>query len=133
MAFTKEFTNYGAACRNHLTIRASGKLFIPRNIITDRLDIKMVSHYKILLDDEDQYRLGIKLSFLTPGVNDFRSKRKVSVEKSGVTLNIAPVLSSLGVHKIKQKMLIPYTIEDALLVINVKEFINFNTGEKTNA
>jgi len=121
MAF-EIFKEYGASSRSEATLRTSGYLFLS-NAILKRQNIDTsgdeIKEGAILLFDEENNKLGIKIS----GIYDQKAneQRKISKEKSGVAINILPLLRYYGIKKDKKKYTLNVEIQDDMFVIDLSE------------
>ena len=118
MAFTV-FDAYGAATRPEATLRASGYLFLSRGILK-RAGNEAATHAQLLFD-EDEERLGIKL---LDEFNDLSesSVRELSQEKSGVSMNLTPLLRYYNFPDPKEvgKQVFAVTFEEGIIVIDLR-------------
>jgi len=118
MSFRK-FTEYGAASRTNVTIRTNDLLFISKNILKQFNSEN--SEYAVIYIDDKNCLVGIKFFEDKPPNGDYR---KLSKEKSGVSVNIAPVLRYLGIKKLHEKFTTGTQEKEGLLVFslhNLKE------------
>lgn len=116
MAF-KVFDAYGAAARPEATLRASGQLFLSRGILR-RSSREDATHYQLQFDEETD-RLAIKLCHRNdessqPGV------KEALLEKSGIAINVVPLLRYYNFRVPKAKMVMPVTFESDLVVVELK-------------
>ena len=122
MAF-KVFDAYGAASRPEATLRASGYLFLSKGIMK-RARCENATHAQLMFDEETDV-LGVRLydSFDVP---DDGSAREVSPEKSGVAVNVTPLLRYYGLPEPKNvgKQVFNVTFENDVIVIDLKGYRN---------
>lgn len=119
MAFTI-FEAYGAASRPEATLRASGYLFLSKGILK-RAGNEEATHIQLLFDEESN-RLGMNFyDEMLDGV-DLPGVRELSQEKSGVSVNILPLLRYYGFPDPKRigKQVFPVKFEEELAVIDLK-------------
>ena len=115
MAF-KKFVDYGAASRDEATLRVSGNLFLSKSIVSKT---KIPDpQYALLYVDEDELKVGIE--FFAEDNGD-KALRKVSGEKSGYSVNLAPILRHIGIADRKKKSSHDVAQEEGLLVISLKD------------
>lgn len=116
----KVFDAYGAASRPEATLRASGYLFVSKGIMKRARSERAT--FAQLMYDESEQKLGIRLydEFDVPGDG---SAPKVSVEASGVAVNILPLLRYYGLPepKVTGKRVLPVSFEDQVIVIDLKQ------------
>jgi hypothetical protein len=115
MAF-RVFTAYGAASRPEATLRTSGYLFLSKGILQRGGD-EGATHCQLQFDEQSGL-LGIKLAsngeeLLEDGF------RPLTVERSGASINILPLLRYYGFPRIKEKRVLPVKFEDGLIVIEL--------------
>ena len=114
MAF-RVFTAYGAASRPEATLRSSGYLFLSKGILQRAGDEK-ATHCQLRFDEEDG-RLGIKLAR-----DDFDDGvRAMSIEPSGASVNILPLLRYYGFPALKGKRVLPVKFEDDMIVLDLRD------------
>ena len=115
----KIFDAYGAASRPETTLRASGYLFISKGIMK-RARSENATHAQLMFD-EVEGKLGIRLyeEFDNPADG---TTREASVEKSGVAVNLLPLLRYYGIPepKVTGKQVLPVTFDDQVIVIDLK-------------
>jgi hypothetical protein len=112
MAF-RVFTAYGAASRPEATLRSSGYLFLSKGILQRAGDEKAT--YCQLRFDEEDGRLGIKLAR-----DDFdEGVRQMSIEPSGASVNLLPLLRYYGFPALKGKRVLPVKFEDNMIVLDL--------------
>ena len=118
MAF-EVFTAYGAASRPEATLRTSGYLFVSKGIMK-RAQSENATHAQLMYD-EIENRLGIRL-YDTFDVPENESVREVSPEKSGIAVNLMPLLRFYGFPgpKILGKRVLPITLDGNVIVIDLK-------------
>lgn len=116
MSFRK-FTEYGAASRTSVTIRTNDLLFISKAIL-NQLDVDEANYVMIFIDEEE-YLLGLIFTKEKPNDN----YRKISNEKSGVSVNIAPILRFFGITKLKEKFTSDVTKKEGMLVFSIKDLV----------
>lgn len=114
MAF-EVFTSYGAAAREEATLRASGYLFLSKNLLR-RIEAEHSEHV-ILLYDAETSRLGVRAALPNDPADQ---KRAVSAEASGSAVNIAPVLRYYRLSQPPKKVKLDASIENRMLVIDMK-------------
>ncbi len=110
----RKFTEYGAALRTDITIRTNDLLFISKSIIK-QFDAEQ-AEYVVLYIDEDSYLAGIEFFKEKPDTD----WRKISKEKAGVTINIAPLLRFFGIKKLDKKFIMNIKQEEKKLVFSLK-------------
>lgn len=115
MAF-KVFDAYGAAARPEATLRASGQLFLSRGILK-RSGREHATHYQLQFD-EDTDRLAIKLCQNTDGFSA-SGVREALLEKSGIAINVVPLLRYYNFRMPKAKVMLPVTFESDLVVADI--------------
>jgi hypothetical protein len=115
MAF-RVFTAYGAASRPEATLRSSGYLFLSKGILQRAGDEKAT--YCQLQFDEEEGRLGIKLARAS---FDGEGMRQMSIEPSGASVNILPLLRYYGFPALKGKRVLPVRFEDGLIVLDLAD------------
>lgn len=120
MAF-KIFDAYGAASRPEATLRASGYIFLSRGILR-RAGIEDATHAQLMYDEEAD-RLGIKL-YTSIDAPKEQSTREMSVERSGASVNILPLIRFYNLPDPKKlgKRVLPVQFEEGLVVIDMKDF-----------
>lgn len=120
MAF-KIFDAYGAASRPEATLRASGYIFLSKGILK-RAGAEDATHAQLMYDEE-QDRLGIRLYGMLDAPND-QSTREMSVERSGASINILPLIRFYNLPDPKKmgKRILPVQFEDGLVVIEMRDF-----------
>lgn len=120
MAF-KVFDAYGAASRPEATLRASGYLFLSKGVIK-RAGSENATHAQLMFDEENDV-LGIRLYAASDAPND-GSAREASPEKSGVAVNVTPLLRyyDLPEPKVVGKQVFNVTFQDNVIVIDLKDF-----------
>ena len=116
MGFRK-FTEYGAASRKQLSLRANSVLFVSKNILNqiDQLD----SNFVVIFINEETLDVGLK--FLKDDPKGAR--RKLTKESAGVSLNISPVLKCLGIKKFKKGVSIDFEKGDEMLIFSLKSYV----------
>lgn len=113
MAF-ELFDSYGAGARNEATLRASGYLFLSKSMIQAIHADK--EKFLVLMYDREENKLGVRV----PTPNDPESaRREVSIEKSGIAINIVPVLKSYGLEKPKKKARLPVAIAQQMIIVEM--------------
>lgn len=123
----KKFTEYGAASRTKVTIRTNDLLFISLSALKQFNENAKFAYIHI---DEPNALIGIEFLSEQPQDQEFR---KISEEKSGVAINIAPVLRFFGVKHLSKKYTSKYEKKDNLLVFPIKPLLdikNFYTFKK---
>jgi hypothetical protein len=108
------FDNYGAASRGEATLRASGYLFIPSALL-QRHRIKSAEYVEVYYDDKERL---VGLKFYENEQKERHAQRKASQEKSGVAVNLLPLLRQWGVDKPTKKSL-EVQQEDGLLTVDI--------------
>lgn len=117
MAFVV-FDAYGAAARPEATLRASGQLFLSRGILK-RFGSEGGAFYCRLYFDEENDALGIRL-FESRDVYEEDSIRDVSVEKSGIAINIIPLLRYYNFPLPDAKVMLPVSFGEDMILVNVQ-------------
>jgi hypothetical protein len=110
MAFTK-FIDYGAASRHEATLRVNKTLFISKSMLT-KFGVSN-SKSAILYIDDNKKRLGIEFSSKIENEG-----RKISVERSGISINIAPILRFYNIE-VKERKKLSVIIESGKLIIDL--------------
>lgn len=113
----RKFTEYGAASRDEATLRYSGNLFFSRSILM-AYNIEN-PQFAALYIDEEQIRLGIRFYTTAESMPTDENYIKVSVERSGYTINIQPVLRYFRIKDRIKKSKHSVSKEDGLLVISL--------------
>lgn len=112
------FTSYGAASRPEATLRGSGYLFLSKGIL-QRAGNSAAAHCQLQFDEQSG-RLGIKL--LADGHELFEDgARRLTVEKSGASINILPLLRYYGFPRLEGKRVLPVKFEGDLIVIELSD------------
>jgi len=127
MAF-KVFTAYGAASRPEATLRTSGYLFLSKGIL-QRAGDEGATHCQLQFDEECG-RLGLRLAsdgkeLLEDGF------RQLTVEKSGASINILPLLRYYGFPPLKEKRVLPVKFEDGLIAIELANEFQKSTPKES--
>jgi hypothetical protein len=122
MAF-KVFDAYGAASRPEATLRTSGYLFLSRGIMR-RAESAGATHAQLLFDEEDG-QLGINL-FAAKDAPVDGSAREASLEKSGISVNVVPLLRYYGFPEPKAigKRVLPVSFNGRTIVIDLTVLAN---------
>jgi hypothetical protein len=110
------FDAYGAASRPTATLRVSGYLFLSKGI-QKRAGKERCTHAQLSFD-EDAQKLGIRL--FEDAAED-ESIREVSQEKSGISVNILPLLRFYGFDKPprKQVLSVEFDKNNDILVVDL--------------
>lgn len=108
------FDAYGAAARPEVTLRASGQLFVSRGILK-RSGREDATLYQLQFD-EDTDRLAIKMCRNYDKLNE-QGVREAIREKSGIAINVLPLLRYYNLQVPKQKVVFPVGFENGGLVI----------------
>lgn len=115
MAF-KVFDAYGAAARPEATLRASGQLFLSRGILK-RSGREDAAFYQLQFD-EDTDRLAIKLCRKEDESRE-AGVREALQEKSGIAINVVPLLRYYNFRVPKTKVMLPVTFESGLVIADI--------------
>lgn len=117
MAF-KVFDAYGAASRPEATLRTSGYLFLSKGIMK-RAGSENATHAQLLFD-EAWDRLGIRLYEPVDVPND-GSAREASLEKSGIAVNVLPLMRYYGLPDPKSlgKQVLTVSFDGNVIVIGM--------------
>ena len=110
----KVFEEYGAAARDEATLRISGYLFLSKGLLK-RVNAED-SNGAVLLFDEDNKRIGIK--FCDEYDSSKPEIRNVSKERSGVAVNILPLLKFYGMEKPEKKQTLKVSTDEDMLIID---------------
>ena len=113
----KVFDAYGAAARPEATLRASGQIFLSRGILS-RSGKEGATHVQLQFDEEAD-TLGIKLCKSTASVTE-TGIREATVEKSGIAVNLVPLLRYYNFRMPKAKLVLPVTFGAGLVLIDLK-------------
>lgn len=116
MAF-KVFDAYGAASRPTATLRVSGYVFLSKGILM-RAGSEESTHAELSFDDETQ-RVGIRLVHDVVDGTDATSIRQINTEKSGVSVNILPLLRFYGYGKPTKKHVLDVEFDEGMVIINL--------------
>ncbi len=114
----RPFTEYGAASRTEITIRTNDLLFVSKITLKQFND---KAKYACLHVDDDNGKVGVQFLTEQPTETNFR---KLTEEKAGVSMNIAPVLRYFGIKKLAKKQVLSYQNEGGMLVFSIKELTN---------
>src|SRR5579863_4478283 len=98
------FDAYGAASRPEATLRASGHLFISRGIVK-RSGREDATYYQLQFD-EDTDRMAIRMCRNYDKISE-QGVREVIQEKSGIAINIVPLLRYYNFPMPKTKVVLP--------------------------
>jgi hypothetical protein len=109
------FTDFGAASRNQVTLRVNLNLFISNGLI-HRYKLEGFEYVCLYIDDE---KMVVGLKFTKPENANNKEIRKVLKEKSGISINISPILRFYGVSKLYEKKNLDIAEEDGLLVLDL--------------
>lgn len=112
MAF-ETFSAYGAGARDTATLRASGYLFVPRAMMQAIGGV--AAKHVVLLFDRENNKLAIRL----PDNDDpDYARREVAHEKSGIVVNVIPLLRAYKLERPTKKLKLPATVEnDSQMVV----------------
>lgn len=124
MAF-KVFEEYGAAARDEATLRISGYLFVSKGL-QKRVDAEEANG-AVLLYDEEGKRIGIRFHAIYDENNV--AMRNVSKEKSGVAVNILPLLRFYGIKKPSEKRTLQVSKEQDMLIVDIAPLCDDNEGK----
>lgn len=115
----KIFDAYGAASRPEATLRASGYIFLSKGILK-RAGTEDATHAQLMYDD-DEDRLGIRL-YREIDAEFEEAIREMSVEKSGASVNILPIIRYYDLADPKKlgKRILPVQFENSMVVIDLK-------------
>lgn len=111
----RKFTNFGAAARSEVTLRVNQSIFISNSMLHKCKAINVKAVY--LYVDDERPIIGIK--FIDQVAENDKECRKVSREKSGVSLNIAPILKFYNINKQSKKKTMSSRIEGELLIVDL--------------
>ena len=120
MAF-KVFDAYGAASRPTATLRVSGYVFLSKGILK-RANGEGAKHAELMFDEETG-QVGIRL------VSDFwddvksPSIRPVSVENSGISVNLLPLLRFYGLGKPTEKHVLDVEFDEGMVIIDLSKVL----------
>ena len=117
MAF-KVFRYYGAASRDAVTLRVSGHFFVPDMMIKKSGCVR-AEFARLHYDDKNKNIIAIEL--LDEGRESDDSVKRVSLEKSGVSVNALSFLRFLGLKRPKRKCILEVKRERGLLVIDLTD------------
>lgn len=108
------FTEYGAASRTQVTIRTNELLFISKTTLK-QFDAEE-SNFAVIYIDELSLNVGIQFHKNEPNTNF----RKISQEKSGVSINISPILKYLGIGSVRKKFMSDVENREGMLIFSIK-------------
>jgi hypothetical protein len=108
------FTEYGAASRDEATIRARGSIFLS-DAIVNRANVSDPQAAKLYYDKTTD-RLGIEL--LAKYDASDKAQRKISKERSGISVNANPILRYFG-FPLGEKKSAPIEVEEKMIVIKL--------------
>jgi hypothetical protein len=126
----KVFDAYGAAARPEATLRASGQLFLSRGILK-RSGREDATFYQLQFD-EDTDRLAVKACRKYDESSE-TGVREALQEKSGIAINVIPLLRYYNFPMPKTKIVLPVTFESGLVVVDLKELRNQSAGGRKAA
>jgi hypothetical protein len=114
----KVFTAYGAASRPEATFRLSGYLFLSKGILK-RAGCEDATHAQLQFDEDDNV-LGIRLAESRMDLIE-DGYREAIQEKSGIAVNILPLLRFYGFPEAKEigKRVLPVSFEEGFITIEV--------------
>ena len=115
----KDFDAYGAASRPEATLRASGYLFLSKGIMK-RARCEGATLSKLMFDEENDV-LGISL-YSDFDTSPSESIREATVEKSGISVNLTPLLRYYNFPEMKDigKQVFPVTFDAKIIVMSLK-------------
>ena len=125
MAF-QLFEEYGSASREHATLRASGAIFLP-NAVLNQSEVSSPEAARLHFDVEGK-KLGIEL--VAKLVKGDRSARKMSVEGSGRSISVQPVLRFYGLNQPAKKLDLNVAQENGMLVVDLASLTPGRRGRK---
>jgi hypothetical protein len=100
------FSAYGAASRDQATLRASGYLFVPSGMI-QAIAAEGVTHVVLMYD-----KAATKLAIRAPRDDETPEVwREVVHEKSGIVVNIVPLLKTYKLQQPKKKVKLPAQVD----------------------
>lgn len=113
----RKFIEFGAASRNNVSLRANKSLFISKSIINKYKIVNPEACF-IFIDDKKPI---VGLQFVEKMNKENKELRKVLKERSGFSINIAPILRFYGIEKKKGKIEMSIIEDDELLLIDLVE------------
>ena len=113
----RKFIEFGAASRNNISLRANQNLFISKSII-NKYKIANPEACFIFIDDKKPL---VGLQFVEKMDKENKELRKVLKEKSGLSVNISPILRFYGIEKKKEKIEMSIIEDEELLLIDLAE------------
>lgn len=111
-----------------VSIRSSGILFINNNIVTNisGMDVNEINYSLIFIDSEKPI-IGIK--FTKEEQPERRECRRLTKEKSGVSININKILNHYNVKKMKGSISLTFIQDNEFLIINIEEVIKIHGSD----
>ena len=116
MAF-KVFDGYGAASRPTATLRVSGYVFLSKGILK-RADCESCTHAELRFDEESQ-KVGIRLINDLVEDTDAPSVRQINTEKSGISVNLLPLLRFYGYGKPTKKHVLQVEFNEGMVIVDL--------------
>lgn len=114
------FESYGAREKNYLTLRTTNFLFIRKGILKDlNLEDSKFAEFYI---DRANLNIALKLVKELPIVRH----RKIVKERSGLSVNIGPILKHFGIMSVNKKIDSHVKHIDGMLVFSIKELVEAN-------
>lgn len=111
----KIFTHYGASAREQVTIRTNDILFVSDTLLK-RFNADKCCFVTIFIDEENA-EIGLEFHDNKPT----NVHRKVCGEKSGISINIAPILRYFNIKKLDRKYIANIRKDGKLLVFSIRE------------
>jgi hypothetical protein len=113
----KKFTTFGSSSRSTITLRVNNTIFISKSMLL-RLGLILDVRFAVVYLDDDGLYVGLKLSVEEPVEEGFR---KLSIENSGVSLNIFAILRYFNIPKITSKKDLSAEIKDDMIIFSLKD------------
>lgn len=116
----RPFKDFGNASRSTLTLRTSGVLFISNGILR-KFNAEYCEAVLLFIDDESA-KVGLK--FIKEFDSIQANCKKLSRERSGVSVNVAPILRYYEVSKQQEKINLAMQRQDDLLILEISSLLS---------
>jgi hypothetical protein len=100
--------------RNNVTLRSTGYIFIPVQIMRDILSVNPI--LAIVFIDEEEMRVGLDFSNIT---ENEEIAIKVNKDKTGYNLNLNPVLNYFNFKRPAKRISFSPIVDNSMLVISL--------------